>query len=217
MNEQHEKTEKAETRALMRRADDGDEEARAELCRRMDHAQPAKLEEIGCLARRAEDALLHAANRDFVSYEAARRCLEEKRRDLAGPNPTALERALADRLAFALAEADYLAAWRARGGEMSIKQSEHLERRYSAAHARAMSAARTLATVRRLLPGAPTVAVGVQVNMGHTGASSNVTEGRIRGSEYVTSTPLPAHARARVAGESDGKPDALRRRERSES
>jgi hypothetical protein len=158
----------AEAGALMRQADDGNKEAQAELCRRMDAKPLAWIEEVGNLTRRAEEALLNAANRGFVSYETARRCLEEKRREFAGPNPTPLEHALADRLAFALAETDYLAAWRARGGEMSITQANHLERRYSGAHARAMSAARTLASVRRLLSGAPSIAVGVQVNVDTT-------------------------------------------------
>lgn len=157
----------AEAGALLLRADSGDVKAQAELSRRIDDMEqvaPGWIEDEGNLSRRAENALLCAANKDFVSYETSRRVLAEKRRELAGPNPSPLERALADRLAFALAETDYLAEWRARGDEMTVAQAEHFERRYSRAHSRSMSAARTLAVVRRLATNMP--AVAVQVNMG---------------------------------------------------
>ena len=158
----------AEETQLRARANKGDEKAQAELCKRIvvkAAARPSWLEETGSVARHAEEVLLDAAcGADFVTLQAARAVLATKRRELAGPNPTPLERALADRLALVLTEADLLAARAAAQGELSLEQAAHLERRYARAHSRAMSAARTLAVVRRLAVNMPTVAV--QVNMG---------------------------------------------------
>jgi hypothetical protein len=97
--------------------------------------------------------------------------LEEMSRELAGPEPTPLERALVERivtcyLAVSLAEIDALS----KGG--TPEQREFYERRLERAHHRYTTAAVALARVRRLL--APVV----QVNVAHAGAQQmNVAAG----------------------------------------
>ena len=91
------------------------------------------------------------------------RDLSEHADELAGPDPSPVERALADVAAtswFALRlhESHYIAAVRSEDG-MTLAQSEHAQRRIDRAHRRFLSTIKTLATVRRLaLP-------AVQVNI----------------------------------------------------
>jgi hypothetical protein len=92
--------------------------------------------------------------------------LEEMRRELAGPEPTPLERALVERivtcyLAVSLAEIDALS----KGG--TPEQREFYERRLERAHHRYTTAAVALARVRRLL--APVVQVNGAGGAGERG------------------------------------------------
>jgi hypothetical protein len=95
--------------------------------------------------------------------------------NLAGPNPTAVERMLAETaatswFAFRLHEAQHARAITADG--MTLAQSEHAQRRLDRAHRRFLSTVKTLATVRRLaLP-------SLQINL----AAQQVSQLNTRGS-----------------------------------
>jgi hypothetical protein len=85
--------------------------------------------------------------------------------ELAGPNPSPVERALAETAAtawFALRmfEARY-ASIATSGDGMTIAQSEHAQRKIDRAHRRYLSTLKTLATVRRLAVPA------LQINLAH--------------------------------------------------
>ena len=98
---------------------------------------------------------------DWVLKESRRRMLPVLQREIAGQNPTPLEAALAHCVAVSLIEVEHLAAL-----AYQRPASDAFDRRRSRAHARAMSAARTLATLRRLA--IPVVQVNIareQVNV----------------------------------------------------
>lgn len=153
----------------LQRADAGDPEARALLARALDE-HPAFLAREGSLALRAEEALLDVtSSANWLLKESRRRMLRAASREIAGPNPSPLEAALAQSAALAFAEVQYLQTLTFRSGS-----TEALDKRLSRAHARAMSAAKTLAVVRRLA--APVVQLNIaeqQVNV----AAAQVTPG----------------------------------------
>jgi hypothetical protein len=95
--------------------------------------------------------------------------------ELAGPNPSPVERVLAETAATAwfahrMHEAHFAAS--AAGGEMTIAQSEHSQRRIDRAHRRLLSTLKTLAAVRRLtLPALQINVASQQVNQLNTGGT----------------------------------------------
>lgn len=136
-------------------------------------ANPDEWRAIGDLSMRARQALIAAVcGDDRVRGEATGRAIRELRTSLAGPDATPMERALADRAALCLFDADRLDR---RGALLDAileernasrpELVEHLDRRRSRAHARALAAVRALALVKRLKHATP--AVAVQVNVGH--------------------------------------------------
>ena len=169
-------TELGQPSEVIERAEAGDPGARSALASALDQS-PAFVAREGSFLRRAEQALLDATSAaSWVLRETRRRTLEALLHGIAGPAPTPLEAALAHCVAMSLVEAEHLEtlAHRGRGAD------EALDRRRSRAHARAMSAARTLATVRRLAR--PFVQVNVaqqQVNVaGRELHSINATKGQ---------------------------------------
>jgi hypothetical protein len=140
---------------LLKRADSGNAAALSRLREAFD-ADPAVAEVAGDMAWHAEEAILRAAYGNRAgSREAGRRVVAKLREDLAGANPTPMERLLAARLARFLTEADYLAAIVFESGGLGLKQRDSLERRYERANGRAMAAASALAAARHSLPAAP--------------------------------------------------------------
>jgi hypothetical protein len=95
---------------------------------------------------------------------------------LAGPDPSPVERMLADTAAIAwfdhrYAEANYAAA--GIEGGMSIAQSENNQRRIDRTHRRLLSTLKTLAAVRRLaLPALQINVASQQVNQLNAGGTS---------------------------------------------
>jgi hypothetical protein len=84
--------------SLRRRANAGDPEAQGALVRFL-KANPMVMKKLGDLAYRAENSIIEAATgNDFVTTQAIRHEAHELRKGLAGPNPTVLERMVADRV-----------------------------------------------------------------------------------------------------------------------
>jgi hypothetical protein len=121
---------------------------------------------------------------DWATGNGSKEAKEEVERELcnvaaelAGPNPTPVERVLSETaatawFAYRLHEATYAAGITAEGG-MSLAQSEHAQRRMDRAHRRLLSTLKTLATVRRLA--VPALQINVarqQVNQLKAGGSS---------------------------------------------
>jgi hypothetical protein len=140
----------------------GDASALPELRALMktDTGLSAAIADMGDLSRKTEEWIIKtAAGADLLFKESMTQKVQSMRAELAGPNPTALEMLLADRIALCwltLHEIE-LRYQHWKGG--TIRESEHWQRRIDHAHRRYLTAVRTLATVRKL-----TVPV-VQVNI----------------------------------------------------
>ena len=101
-----------------------------------------------------------AAGENQAVRAAIQAKLAEVRRDLEGPNPSPIERLLAERAAFCWFIVHRYETYYARAGEQTLRQADYYQRRIDRAHARFLSALKTLATVRKLaLP-------ALQVNIG---------------------------------------------------
>jgi hypothetical protein len=114
---------------------------------------PAVVDQLGGdLGRQAEYALIRMAAGDNVACEQALiRKLKLLRDELAGPNPTALERLLVDRVAacwLQVQHADTLYAQQM--DSLSQEWGDYYQRRMDRAHKRYLSAIKTLALVRKL-------------------------------------------------------------------
>lgn len=150
----------------IRRAEAGDQTAMAVLTREFDR-QPSLWEVMGNVAVQAEAGLILACAGDNLAFrEAIRRTLARMRADLAGPEPSPLERLLVDRvvscwLALSHAEAMYHQSL----ATVSLPWAEFHQRRIDRAHRRYLSAIRTLATVRGLAVPALQVSVGARVDV----------------------------------------------------
>jgi hypothetical protein len=136
---------------LVDRAKKGDEAAVPALRKWLEN--PAIVDRLGGdLARQAERSLLDVACGTNLSFrEAALRKLELMREELAGPNPTPLERLLVERIVACWLQV-YCADTRLAQGEakLTMKGVEHHEGRRDRAQRRYLSAIKTLATVRKL-------------------------------------------------------------------
>src|SRR5262245_7389076 len=86
-------------RELFQRAERGDEAVLPELRRLLDH-EPALWRYAGDMARIAEASLVElAAGSNVLLKEGLARTLAELKAQLAGPNPSLLDRLLAERVA----------------------------------------------------------------------------------------------------------------------
>jgi hypothetical protein len=124
--------------------------------------------EAGDLAQRAEERWMKVlAGDDVVEKELYRIKIEALRNELAGPNPSPLERLLVDRIIVCWIQvhhADLIAAQNAASG--NLRWGTYVQRRQDRAQRRYLSAMKALANVRRLL--VPSVQVNIaeqQVNV----------------------------------------------------
>jgi hypothetical protein len=91
----------------------------------------------GDIARQAEAALINtAAGKDLAFKLAQSRKLELLQAEVAGPNPTPLERLLAARVATCWLHLHYYEAIYAQSGNMTIAQGDCQQRRIDSAHRR---------------------------------------------------------------------------------
>lgn len=112
--------------------------------------------------------------KDLVSRECINAKLATIRGELAGPNPSKLERLLVERVVACWLQVHDADIRYAQAGNISLAQAEYFQRRMNHAHKRYMSAIKTLAVVRKLA--VPAVQINIarkQVNQVNT---SNVTE-----------------------------------------
>jgi hypothetical protein len=111
-----------------------------------------------------------AANGHLLAHEAIGQKLDAVRAELEGPNPTPLERLLAERASLCW----FIVHWCEDSflenlDDMSIRQAVFHQGRIDKAHARFLSAARTLAQIRKLA--LPTLQLNIarnQVNVAET-------------------------------------------------
>jgi hypothetical protein len=105
------------------------------------------------MARNAENALIFQITNVPRQREALKRKLLLITAEQAGPNPTAIERLLARRVALCWLDAyymDILSSLMIETGSADFSLSDYYQRRQSRAHRRLLSACKTLAVCRRL-------------------------------------------------------------------
>jgi len=105
----------------------------------------------GNLAQQAEHSFIRAAAGEDLSFrEALTRKLELLRQELAGPNPTPVERLLVERIVACWLQVQDADIRYAQAKNLSVQWSEYQQRRMDHAHRRYLSALKTLALVRKL-------------------------------------------------------------------
>jgi hypothetical protein len=114
------------------------------------------------LARRAESALLDAfAGKNLVIREAVKRKMQGLRAELCGPNPTAAERLLAERVVGCWLHVHVLETNYASQKSMTLGLAHHYQKCIDRAHRRYISALKVLSEVRK-------IGITVQVNLART-------------------------------------------------
>jgi hypothetical protein len=151
----------ARLRDLTEKAQEGDEEAALDIREILDGSPdlawrfikgPGKMAESAMLGEMTKDENL--ASKEFLTHQ-----LESMRIEVAGENPSSLERLLAERVVATWLEVQLfsgLYTMGMKGGTLS--QDEHRQKRLDKAHRRHLSAIRTLAQIRKLGP-------AVQINI----------------------------------------------------
>jgi hypothetical protein len=137
---------------LVERAGKGDASALPALRQFLD-LNPVLWQEFGDLSRHAEQALLNlAAGNNLHLRECLVRKLAELKQELAGPDPTPLERLLVARVAACWLQVSYFDALQAQTRPLTPAQAQQLQRQQEGAQRRFLAATRALASVRKLLP-----------------------------------------------------------------
>lgn len=164
----------AELRRLIDRARKGDVSTMPEIQRLL--REPANVDRLGGdLARRAELSFVNAlAGDDLLFREALVRKLAALRDELAGPNPTPIERLLVERaVACWLQVQDADVRYAQAQLSATMKQGDYQQQRMDRAHRRYLLALRTLAQVRKLAVPVLQVNIGKkQVNIGRVAIPS---------------------------------------------
>jgi hypothetical protein len=139
-----------EVRALLTRAQQGDEAALPVLRQLLQ--DPAKVDQLGGdLARQAEVSMVKAAaGTNLMFQEALMRKLELLRAELAGPNPTPVERLLVERVVACWLQVQDADIRYAQGKDLGLKWGAYSQDRMDRAHRRYLSALKALALVRKL-------------------------------------------------------------------
>ena len=150
--------------ALIDRAQDGDKDALPVLRKVLDEAP--ELARIVDLARNVERSIVERMSGDDVfTQEAIPRNLKAMKREIAGENPSPLERLLAERVTVCWLELQYFEAIYAQNlGKLTITQSEYHQRRLDKAHRRYLSSIKALAQIRKMGPAVQINIAGKQIN-----------------------------------------------------
>jgi hypothetical protein len=165
----------AELRALSKKAEGGDREARKELRRLVRASSAEVIAEASDFGRRAGQTLARAASGgDLLTEEALYAKLDAMRREIAGEDPTPLEGLLTERVVSlwmftTLLEAALATQYRRNvdDGRKQLSPSYILQqsRILDGATRRYLAAIRELARLRKLEAAAPPVQVNTQVNV----------------------------------------------------
>jgi hypothetical protein len=146
---------------LVEKAQHGDEGATLEIREILDASPDLAWRFIKGPGRMAESALIDEITRDkdLASKELLQHQLKSMRIEVAGENPSPLERLLAERVVATWLQVQLYDAFYAFGLKSgTITQDEHRQKRLDRAHRRHLSAIRTLAQIRKMRP-------AVQINI----------------------------------------------------
>src|SRR5262249_40582292 len=139
-----------EVRKLLKRARGGDASTLPVLRRMLQDPEAVDLFG-GDLAFQAEQSLIGAAaGEDLAFKEALTRKLALLRAELAGPNPTPVERLLVERIVACWLQVQDADVRYAQAKNLSLDWGDYYQRRMDRAHKRYLAAIKTLALVRKL-------------------------------------------------------------------
>ena len=152
-------------RGFVERAQDGDEEALAKVKEIFKEA-PGMARIFADIAGEAERSLIkRVTGGDPLVREALPLRLEAMRKEFAGPDPSALERLLAERIVACWLQVQYAEIIYAQNlGSMNIAQSEYHQRRLDKLHRRYLSAIKALAQIRKMGPAVQINIANKQIN-----------------------------------------------------
>jgi hypothetical protein len=143
---------------LLKRAQEGDLTSLPQLRSFLD-SNPELWQHVGDLAAHAELTMLTlVAGNDLLAKETIQRKLADLKAELGGPSPSPLEKLLIERLGICWLQVHYLdikavEALTQDKGETTL--SVYAQKRLDSANRRYLQAIRALATIRKLLPKAP--------------------------------------------------------------
>ena len=152
---------------LLRLAEKGQEDAVPEI-RQILNEHPDLTWRFVDVAHIAEDTLIEEMTKegDLATKELLRCQLEAMREEIAGENPSPLERLLAERivatwLQIQLFEGLYTSAMSKKSSSMTIAQGSFHQKRLDQTYRRHLSAIRALAQMRKLLKGASITQINI--------------------------------------------------------
>lgn len=150
--ENQEIQEASQIQVLLARAQQGDHSILPELRTLLDN-HPEIWKNVGDLAKHAEMSMLTlAGGNNLLMRESMTRRLNQFREDLAGPDPSMLEKLLVDRVAVSWLQVHHCDLEIAsRLGMENTSQGVYAQRRLDSANRRYLFGLRQLATVRKLL------------------------------------------------------------------
>jgi hypothetical protein len=170
----------SEARQLMSKAQNGDAAAARELFKRIDAAPAgagAAILEIGDIAETARGAMINTLSGDNQLFkETTHRKTKSLCEELAGENPSPMEKLLAENVALCWLNLHYYETIYAQNmKEYSRSQAEFHQKRIDRAHRRYLAAIKTLAQVRKLQ--LPSVQLNIgekQVNIGQMNGAAEL-------------------------------------------
>ncbi len=166
-----------ELRALSRAAEDGDEEARAELKRALLESSPEVIARASDIGRKAQHLLISAAaaKDPLIEYALSAR-LDLLRAEIASENPTPLESLLTERVVACWMLVELFEALMApqlheagSKSRVSFQVLRHYLHWQEIANRRYLASIRELAWLRRLQSNTPGVQYNTQINLGANG------------------------------------------------
>ena len=146
---------------LMERAKGGDEDAVLNIREILDGSADLAWHFIKGPGTMAESVLIDhiTKDKDLASKELLKHQLESMRIEVAGENPSPLERLLAERVVATWLEVQLFSGlYGVNLGKLTLSQGDYHQKRLDRAHKRHLSAIRTLAQIRKLGP-------AVQINV----------------------------------------------------
>jgi hypothetical protein len=164
---------KRETKDLLKRASGGDESCRSEIQALLAESEAGAFhrENNGSPVAWLRRTLIEkAAKKNILIGEATTHKLAKMQAELEGPDPTPIERLLAERASLCWFIVHWYETACANSSGWTIAQADLQHRKIDKAHSRFLSALRTLAQVRKLA--LPTLQVNIarnQVNVAEAG------------------------------------------------
>ena len=163
-----------ELRTLSERVENGDKSARKELRKALRESSPEVVAQASKLAHRSQWALIKtAAAGESLVEEALLTRLDLLRVEIAGKNPSALERLLTEKIVGAWLLGELLELLNLAPLTTGVPKDKRVEHSFlkfylgwqEQAHRRLLSSIKTLAQVRRLQSLTPGVQVNIQNNL----------------------------------------------------